>query len=41
MSREDGGKRAVEMLRLVGIPNPEARAKQYPHEFSGGMRQRG
>lgn len=40
ISDEDARKRAVELLKIVGIPNPEIRVKAYPHEFSGGMRQR-
>lgn len=40
LSSSAAKERAIEMLRLVGIPNPELRIKQYPHEFSGGMRQR-
>jgi dipeptide transport system ATP-binding protein len=40
ISKEKAKKKALEMLELVGIPNPKERLKQYPHEFSGGMRQR-
>jgi peptide/nickel transport system ATP-binding protein len=39
-SRQDAWNRAVEMLALTGIPAPDERAKQYPHQLSGGMRQR-
>jgi peptide/nickel transport system ATP-binding protein len=40
VSKEQAHKRAVELLELVGIPSAAERAQRYPHEFSGGMRQR-
>ncbi|WGF88573.1 ABC transporter ATP-binding protein [Marinivivus vitaminiproducens] len=40
LSRVERRRRVVEMLKLVGIPHPESRLNAYPHQFSGGMRQR-
>jgi oligopeptide transport system ATP-binding protein len=40
MSGRQAAERAIELLELVSIPNAEERLKQYPHQFSGGMRQR-
>ena len=40
MNREQSNGRALELMRLVGIPEPERRLRQFPHELSGGMRQR-
>ncbi|CAK7033167.1 ABC transporter ATP-binding protein [Tissierella sp.] len=40
LSKTEAKNKAIEMLRMVGIPSPEERYNNYPHEFSGGMRQR-
>lgn len=40
MSKAEASKKAIEMLEVVSVPQPEKRVRQYPHEFSGGMRQR-
>lgn len=40
LSKEDALKRAIKMLEMVGIPSPEKRINDYPHQMSGGMRQR-
>ena len=40
MSKSESRARAIELLKMVGIPNAEQRVDQYPHQFSGGMRQR-
>jgi peptide/nickel transport system ATP-binding protein len=40
INNHDAAKKSVELLDIVGIPQPDQRARQFPHEFSGGMRQR-
>jgi oligopeptide/dipeptide ABC transporter ATP-binding protein len=39
-SKQDAWSRSVDLLQMVGVPEPKRRASQYPHEYSGGMRQR-
>jgi oligopeptide/dipeptide ABC transporter ATP-binding protein len=41
VGEDEAEKRVINLLTVVGVPNPEQRFHQYPHEFSGGMRQRG
>jgi oligopeptide/dipeptide ABC transporter ATP-binding protein len=40
LSRREARQRSIELLRVIGIPDPERRVDDYPHQFSGGMRQR-
>ena len=40
LNKEETRKKAIDMLKIVGIPEPEKRMKEYPHQLSGGMRQR-
>ncbi|HTA05891.1 MAG TPA: ABC transporter ATP-binding protein [Solirubrobacteraceae bacterium] len=40
VSKQQARERAIELLKLVGVPDPDSRVDNYPHEFSGGMRQR-